>query len=241
MWGAIIQAIDHALGRMNEGASAGIKVAKSQSGGAAPASNMSSDAGSSAAQDISNIAKNNDTGSEQAEVAEKAKIGSNATAEGSVPSSSNQGGSLGGSLGGALGNVGNIGGGDAGAGEGAGEAAGDAAGGVDASSAADAAGSIVSDENTKSAKNVSSDKKEKSKDKSKAKDVFGAARSYGAGVGQGFANAGAIATGNGDAVEWNDIDVSKAKEAAEDTVKNWQKQRQEANKEQKPATTAEGK
>jgi hypothetical protein len=237
MWGAIIQAIDHALGRMNEGASAGIKVAKSQSGGAAPASNMSSDAGSSAAQDISNIAKNNDTGSEQAEVAEKAKIGSNATAEGNVPSSSNQGGSLGGSLG----NIGSIGGGDAGAGEGAGEAA----GGVDASSAADAAGSIVSDENTKSAKNVSSDKKEKSKDKSKdkskAKDVFGAARSYGAGVGQGFANAGAIATGNGDAVEWNDIDVSKAKEAAEDTVKNWQKQRQEANKEQKPATTAEGK
>lgn len=235
MWGAIIQAIDHALGRMNEGASAGIKVAKSQSGGAAPASNMSSDAGSSAAQDISNIAKNNDTSSEQAEVAEKAKIGSNATAEGSVPSSSNQGGSLGG----ALGNIGSIGGGEAG---GAGGAdAGDAAGSVDASSAADAAGSIVSDENAKSAKKVSSDKKEKSKDKSKAKDVFGAARSYGAGVGQGFANAGAIATGNGDAVEWNDIDVSKAKEAAEDTVKNWQKQRQEANKEQKPATTAEGK
>lgn len=232
MWGAIIQAIDHALGRMNEGASAGIKVAKSQSGGAAPASNMSSDAGSSAAQDISNIAKNNDTGSEQAEVAEKAKIGSNATADGNVPSSSNQGGSLGG----ALGNVGSIGGGDAG-----GAGVGDAAGGVDASAAADAAGSIVSDENTKSTKDVSSDKKDKSKDESKAKDVFDAARSYGAGVGQGFANAGAIATGNGDAVEWNDIDVSKAKEAAEDTVKNWQKQRQEANKEQKPATTAEGK
>ena len=224
MWGAIIQAIDHALGRMNEGAGAGIKVAKSQSGGAAPASNMSSDTGSSAAQDISNIARNNDTGSEQAEVAEKAKIGSNATAEGSVPSSSNQGGSLGG----ALGNIGNIGG-DAGAG--------DAAGGVDASAAADAAGSIVSDENTKSAKNVSSDKK----DKSKVTDKLDAARSYGAGVGQGFANAGAIATGNSDAVEWKDIEVAKAKEAAEDTVKNWKKQRQEANKEQKPATTAEGK
>lgn len=234
MWGAIIQAIDHALGRMNEGAGAGIKVAKSQSGGAAPASNMSSDTGSSAAQDISNIAKNNDTGSEQAEVAEKAKIGSNATAEGSVPSSSNQGGNLGG----ALNNIGNIGGGDTGD---AGADAGDSAGGVDASSAADAAGSIVSDENTKSAKNVSSDKKDKSKDKPKAKDVLGAARSYGAGVGQGFANAGAIATGNSDAVKWKDIEVSKAKEAAEDTVKNWKKQRQEANKEQKPATTEEGK
>ena len=228
-WGAIIQAIDHAMGRMNEGASAGIKVAKSQSGGAAPASNMSSDAGSSAAQDISEIAKNNDTSSEQAEAGEKAKIGSNSTTDGNEPSKSSQGGSLGGPLGNIdnIGNIGNIGGGDA--------------GGTDTSAAADAAGSIVSDENTKSAKKVSSDKKEKSKDKPKAKDVFGAARSYGAGVGQGFANAGAIATGNGDAVEWNDIDVAKAKEAAEDTVKNWQKQRQEANKEQKPATTAEGK
>lgn len=235
MWGAIIQAIDHALGRMNEGAGAGIKVAKSQGGGAAPASNMSSDTGSSAAQDISNIAKNNDTGSEQAEVAEKAKIGSNASADGNVPSSSNQGSNLGG----ALNNIGNIGGGDTGAGAGA--DAGDSAGGADASAAADAAGSIVSDENTKSAKNVSSDKKEKSKDKPKAKDVLGAARSYGAGVGQGFANAGAIATGNSDAVEWKDIEVSKAKEAAEDTVKNWKKQRQEANKEQKTATTEEGK
>lgn len=35
MWGAIIQAIDHAAGRINKGASAGIEVAKSQSGGAA--------------------------------------------------------------------------------------------------------------------------------------------------------------------------------------------------------------
>jgi hypothetical protein len=192
---------------------------------------MSSDTGSSAAQDISNIAKNNDTGSEQAEVAEKAKIGSNATAEGSVPSSSNQGGNLGG----ALNNIGNIGGGDAGADAGA--DAGDSAGSADASAAADAAGSIVSDENTKSAKNVSSDKK----DKSKVTDKLGAVRSYGAGVGQGFANAGAIATGNSDAVEWKDIQVAKAKEAAEDTVKNWKKQRQEANKEQKTATTAEGK
>lgn len=35
MWGAIIQAIDHAAGRINKGAGAGIEVAKSQSGGAA--------------------------------------------------------------------------------------------------------------------------------------------------------------------------------------------------------------
>ena len=35
MWGAIIQAIDHAAERINKGAGAGIEVAKSQSGGAA--------------------------------------------------------------------------------------------------------------------------------------------------------------------------------------------------------------
>lgn len=35
MWGAIIQAIDHATERINKGAGAGIEVAKSQSGGAA--------------------------------------------------------------------------------------------------------------------------------------------------------------------------------------------------------------
>ena len=38
MLGAIIQAIDHAAGRINKGAGAGIEVAKSQSGGAAGSS-----------------------------------------------------------------------------------------------------------------------------------------------------------------------------------------------------------
>ena len=38
MWGAIIQAIDHAAERINKGAGAGIEVAKSQSGGAAGSS-----------------------------------------------------------------------------------------------------------------------------------------------------------------------------------------------------------
>ena len=37
-WSAIIQAIDHAAGRINKGAGAGIEVAKSQSGGAAGSS-----------------------------------------------------------------------------------------------------------------------------------------------------------------------------------------------------------
>ena len=38
MWGAIIQAIDHAAERMNKGAGAGIEVAKSQNGGSAGSS-----------------------------------------------------------------------------------------------------------------------------------------------------------------------------------------------------------
>ena len=41
LWGAIIQAIDHAAGRINKGAGAGIEVAKSQSGGAAGSSGNS--------------------------------------------------------------------------------------------------------------------------------------------------------------------------------------------------------
>ena len=45
MWGAIIQAIDHAAERMNKGAGAGIEVAKSQSGGAAGSSGSSGSSG----------------------------------------------------------------------------------------------------------------------------------------------------------------------------------------------------
>ena len=41
MWGAIIQAIDHAAGRINKGAGAGKKKTKSQSGGAAGSSGNS--------------------------------------------------------------------------------------------------------------------------------------------------------------------------------------------------------
>ena len=45
MWGAIIQAIDHAAERINKGAGAGIEVAKSQSGGAAGNSGSSGSSG----------------------------------------------------------------------------------------------------------------------------------------------------------------------------------------------------
>ena len=233
MWGAIIQAIDHALGRMNEGAGAGIKVAKSQSGGGAPISNPDSGAGNASkiAQDLRN--QSNEGESEKAEAAEEAKIGSNATSTGEVPSGGEQ------SKGGA-GPLGNIGGGAGGIGDiGGGADAGADAGGAGAEGAADAASSIVSDENAKSAENVGSENKDSEDNKGKEQaegqtSKWEAARQYAANAGKGFANAGAIATGN-KAAKWEDIDTSVAKKAAENTVKNWRKR--DFNK----AETKEGK
>ena len=72
---------------------------------------------------------------------------------------------------------------------------------------AKAASSILSDENAKTSNPVSS---------------LQSVRAYGAGVGKGLANAGAIATGN-KAAEWKDIDNGIAKKAAEDIVKSWRK------------------
>ena len=72
---------------------------------------------------------------------------------------------------------------------------------------AEAASSILSDENAKTSKPVGN---------------LQSMRVYGANVSKGFANAGAIATGN-KATEWEDINNSFAKKAAEDTVKNWRK------------------
>ena len=230
MWGAIIQAIDHALGRMNEGAGAGIKVAKSQSGGGAPLSN-SADGSAGDAAKVAQDLRNQDTPtSEQEEAAEASKIGSNATATGEVPSSANQSKGGAGALGniGSVGNIGDIGGG-AGV-EGAGETAGEAA---SSEGAAEAASSIVSDENAKSSKKVS-DTKDKA-DKSDKLDKFEAARTYAANLGKGFANAGTVAQGG--AAKWEDIEVGKAKEAAENTLKNWREQR---NKDNAATTAAKG-
>lgn len=300
MWKAIIQAIDHALGRMNEGAGAGIKVANAQSGGGAPVSNPDSGAAGSAAKLAQDHRNTNVGNSEQAEAAEEAKIGSNATKTGEVPGDDGAaigtggqaaggaggaaagnvaaggaagaglsnlmgggaaggptGGPAGASLGapgiggaggaggaGSLGGMPNIGGGTGDAGGGAGDAAssaGDAAGDA-ASSAGDAAGdagSVVSDENTKSAKNVSSDKDDEDDKVTNTQSKLEAARKYGANVGKGFANAGAIATGN-KAAEWENIDTSVAKKAAENTVKNWHNRDFNSNTD-KQTETKEGK
>lgn len=168
MIGAIVQAIDHAMQRMHDGAGAGIKVANSQHGGGAPISKMDSGAGEAAKQDLGN---QQDTTPEQNEAAEKAKIGSNST-----PTDTN-------------------------AGEQASEGAGAGTEGI-----AGAASNILSDENAKTSKPVSK---------------LQLVRAYGANAGKGFANAGAIATGGSKAAEWENIDNSFAKKAAEDTVKSW--------------------
>ena len=202
MWGAIIQAIDHAMGRMQEGASAGIKVANSQHGGGAPISNMDSGAGEVAKQDLRN---QQDTTSEQEEAAEQSKIGSNSTSTGTESAGGQASGGIGAITGaesaggqaeggaGALGSIGSIGTGTESAGT---------SGGI-----AEAASSILSDENAKTSKPVSK---------------LQSMRAYGANASKGFANAGAIATGS-KAAEWEDIDNSFAKKAAEDTVKGWRK------------------
>ena len=75
MWGAIVQAIDHAMGRMNEGMGAGIKVADSQNGGGSGGAAMAKPASganlASAAKDIAGLTK--DKSSEDKATEEAAK------------------------------------------------------------------------------------------------------------------------------------------------------------------------
>lgn len=172
MWGAIIQAIDHAKERLQESAGAGIKVADSQHGGGAPISNMDSGAGEVVKQDLRN---QQDTTSEK-EAAEQSKIGSKSTSTGSA--------------------------------------------GI-REVITEAASSILSDENAKTSKPVGN---------------LQSIRAYSANAGKGFANAGAIATGN-KAAKWEDIDNSVAKKAAEDTVKDWRKK--DFNKQENASTSEE--
>ena len=80
MWGAIVQAIDHAMGRMNEGMGSGIKVAESQGGGSSGAAMAKPASGAnlaSAAKDIAGLTKDKsseDKATEEAtKEAEKAK------------------------------------------------------------------------------------------------------------------------------------------------------------------------
>ena len=80
MWGAIVQAIDHAMGRMNEGMGSGIKVAESQNGGGGGAAMAKPASGANLASAVKSIAgltkdkSSEDKAAEEAtEEAEKAK------------------------------------------------------------------------------------------------------------------------------------------------------------------------
>ena len=81
MWGAIVQAIDHAMGRMNEGMGSGIKVAESQGGGGSGGAAMAKPASganlASAVKNIANIggdkASEDKAAEEATKEAEKAK------------------------------------------------------------------------------------------------------------------------------------------------------------------------
>ena len=87
MWGAIVQAIDHAMGRMNEGMGSGIKVAESQSGGGGGGASMAKPASSganlaSAVKDIAGLTKDKSSEDKAAEEATKeAEKASEATKE----------------------------------------------------------------------------------------------------------------------------------------------------------------
>lgn len=74
MWGAIVQAIDHAMGRMNEGMGSGIKVAESQGGGGGSGAAMAKPAsGVNLASIAKNIANINGDKSSEDKATEEAK------------------------------------------------------------------------------------------------------------------------------------------------------------------------
>ena len=162
MWGAIIQAIDHAMGRTQKGMSAGIDVANSQHGGAAGSATTSNEQ-----VDTSKTGENIKSVTSEAA---KQKL------NGSTKSGASEGAAGSGAAKGATGS---------GAAEGI-------AGNGAAEGIAGAADSILSDEKAKEAKSVSA--------KTAATNTVSGwkkARNYGANASKGFANAGAIATGQG--------------------------------------------
>lgn len=181
MIGAIIQAIDHAMERTQKGMSAGIDVADSQHGGAAGSATTSNEQ-----IDTSKTGENIKSATSEAAKQELgAKIGGSAGSGAPAGAGAGSAGSAAGAGAGAL---------PKGAGvlpEGAGAGA-DAAGGGAAEGIAGAAGSVLSDAKAKESKNISA--------KTAAENTVSnwrKARNYGANASKGFANAGAIATGQG--------------------------------------------
>ena len=185
MIGAIIQAIDHAMGRTQKGMSAGIDVANSQHGGAA-----GSAATSNEQIDTSKTGENIKSATNgAAKQALGAKIGGSAGAGASEGANAAEG------SGGAEGANASAGGGAGvlpAGGAGGGALPEGAAGSGAAEGIAGAAGSVLSDAKAKESKNISA--------KTAAANTVSnwrKARNYSANASKGFANAGAIATGQG--------------------------------------------
>ena len=72
MWGAIVQAIDHAMGRINEGMGSGIKVAESQGGGGSGAAMAKPASGANLASVAKSIANIKDEKSSEDKATEEA-------------------------------------------------------------------------------------------------------------------------------------------------------------------------
>ena len=211
MIGAIIQAIDHAMGRTQKGMSAGIDVADSQHGGAAGSATTSNEQ-----IDTSKTGENIKSATSEAAKQELgAKIGGSAGAGASEGAGAGAAASSGASAGGGAGAL------PKGAGvlpEGAAGAGGGAAEGI-----AGAAGSVLSDAKAKESKKISA--------KTAAENTVSnwkKARNYGANVSKGFANAGAVATGKD-----KQYDLPNIIDFDEDVTKDFKAESTNKNKEGK--------
>lgn len=213
-WGAIIQAIDHAAGRLQSGMGAGIKVAGGQNGGAA----QNTTAGAGTATGSGGGAAIPQTKESTTPVADSGSTDSRAAAMPDVSSEGQKGDS-------------DIGANVSETGEAAGESEGSSdigsIGGDEGSAAGDAgdAMNMLSDTNAKTSTNVSSETDENTEGKSKAGAIMSGAKKWAEGAGKGFANAGAIATGNKAAYSYTAQDTGKAIDSTD-----WQKAREWAEK-----------
>jgi hypothetical protein len=210
-WGAIIQAIDHAMGRMQHGAEAGIRVSGSNTGGAA--TNTTTGAGT--ATGSGGEAAIPQTKESTTPAADSGSTDSKAAAMPDVSSEGQKGDS-------------DIGANVSETGEAAGESEND--GDIM---------SMLSDANAKNSTDVSSDEGKASGKGSKAAAIMGSAKKWAEGASKGFANAGAIATGNKAAYSYktqdtgeatDSIDWQKAKEWAEKAWKNRRNKKEDASK-----------
>lgn len=100
-------------------------------------------------------------------------------------------------------------------------------------------GKTLSDANTKNSTNISSETDENTEGKGKAGAIMSGAKKWAEGASKGFANAGAIATGNKAAYSYtaqdtgeatNSIDQQKAKEWAEKVWENRRNKKEDASK-----------